>query len=199
MAGSKRLLIGLGNPGATYAATRHNVGFAVVDALAERARTVFKNDGRAEALLAEARLRGRPVVLVKPQTYMNRSGLTVKHLMRRYGFGPEEILVVVDDINLALGTIRLREQGSAGGHNGVQDIIDRLGTDAFPRLRLGVGSDFDRGGQVDYVLSGFTAEEQPVVDDAVKRARDAAVTFVTDGLVMAMNRFNRGKSGSNSE
>ncbi len=195
MAGSKRLLIGLGNPGETYAATRHNVGFAVVDALAERARTAFKKDGRADALLAEGRLRGRPVVLVKPQTYMNRSGSAVRHLMRRYGFGPAEILVIVDDINLTLGKIRLRERGSAGGHNGVQDIIDSLGTDAFPRLRIGVGSDFDRGRQSDYVLSPFTAEEQPIIDEALTRARDAAVTFVTDGIVTAMNRFNRGKSG----
>ena len=194
MAGSKRLLIGLGNPGATYERTRHNVGYAVVEALAEQARTTFKHDGRADALLAEGRLRGRPVVLVKPLTYMNRSGSTVRHLMRRLGLEAAEILVVVDDINLALGKIRLRERGSAGGHNGVQDIIDQLGTDAFPRLRLGVGSDFDRGGQVDYVLSPFEAEEQTIIDEAVTRARDAAVTFVTDGIVTAMNRFNRGKS-----
>ena len=115
--------------------------------------------------------------------------------MRRFGLDPAEILVIVDDINLVLGKIRLRERGSAGGHNGVQDIIDSLGTDAFPRLRVGVGSEFDRGGQADYVLSPFTAEEQPVIDDALNRARDAAVTFVTDGIVTAMNRFNRGKGG----
>ncbi len=194
MAGSKRLLIGLGNPGATYTATRHNVGFAVLDVLAERARTAFKRDGRADALLGEGRLRGRPVILVKPLTYMNRSGSAVKHLMRRFTLDPDEIFVIVDDINLALGKIRLRERGSAGGHNGVQDVIDRLGTDAFPRLRIGVGSDFARGGQVDYVLSPFTAEEQPVIEAALSRARDAAVTFVTDGIVTAMNRFNRGQS-----
>ncbi len=194
MAGSKRLLIGLGNPGATYTATRHNVGFAVVDVLAERARAAFKRDGRADALLGEGRLRGRPVILVKPLTYMNRSGSAVKHLMRRFTLDPDEIFVIVDDINLALGKIRLRERGSAGGHNGVQDVIDSLGTDAFPRLRIGVGSDFARGGQVDYVLSPFTAEEQPVIEAALSRARDAAVTFVTDGIVTAMNRFNRGQS-----
>lgn len=190
MAGSKRLLIGLGNPGAAYARTRHNVGFFVVDALAERARVAFKNDGRADARVAEGRLRGRPVVMVKPQTYMNRSGAAVKHLLRRFGLEAAEVLVIVDDINLALGKLRLRERGSAGGHNGVQDIIDQLGTDAFPRLRVGVGSDFDRGGQVDYVLSPFDAEEQTVIAAAVARARDAAVTFVTDGIVTAMNRFN---------
>ena len=195
MAGSKRLLIGLGNPGAAYEATRHNVGFAVAEALAVQARTSFKHDGRADALIAEGRVRGRPVILAKPLTYMNRSGLTVKHLRRRFGLEPTELLVIVDDINLELGKLRLRERGSAGGHNGVQDIIDRLGTDAFPRLRLGVGSDFDRGGQVDYVLSPFTDAEQEVIEATVARARDAAVTFVTDGIVTAMNRFNRGKSG----
>lgn len=194
MAGSKRLLIGLGNPGADYEGTRHNVGFAVVEALAERARAVFKHDGRADAFVASGRLRGRPVVLVKPLTYMNRSGSTVKHLMRRLGVEPTDILIIVDDINLTLGKLRLRERGSAGGHNGVQDVIDRLDTDAFPRLRIGVGSAFAQGRQVDYVLSPFTEEEQPVIDEAVVRARDAAVTFVVDGIVTAMNRFNRGKS-----
>ena len=194
MAGSKRLLIGLGNPGAAYEATRHNVGFAVAEALAGQARASFKHDGRADALVGEGRLRGRPVILVKPLTYMNRSGTTVKHLRRRFGLEPAEVLIIVDDINLALGKIRLRERGSAGGHNGVQDIIDRLGTDAFPRLRVGVGSDFDRGRQVDFVLSAFTDAEREVIEAAVVRARDAAVTFVTDGIVTAMNRFNRGKS-----
>ena len=194
MAGSKRLLVGLGNPGADYEGTRHNVGFIVVEALAERARAVFQHDGRADAFVGSGRLRGRPVVLVKPLTYMNRSGSTVKHLVRRLGFEPTEVLIIVDDINLTLGKLRLRERGSAGGHNGVQDVIDQLGTDAFPRLRIGVGDDFAQGRQSDYVLSPFTKEEQPVIDEAVVRARDAAVTFVVDGIVSAMNRFNRGKS-----
>ena len=193
MAGSKRLLIGLGNPGADYEGTRHNVGFAVVEALAERARATFQHDGRADAVVASGRLRGRPVVLVKPLTYMNRSGSTVKHLVRRLGFEPTELLIIVDDINLALGKLRLRERGSAGGHNGVQDVIDQLGTDAFPRLRIGVGRAFAQGRQVDYVLSPFTQEEQPVIDAAILRARDAAVTYVVDGIVTTMNRFNRGK------
>lgn len=193
MAGSKRLLIGLGNPGAEYEGTRHNVGFAVVEALAERARAAFKHDGRADALVAEGRLRGRPVTLVKPLTYMNRSGLAARNLARRLGLEPAEVLVIVDDLNLPLGTIRLRERGGAGGHNGLQDLIDRLGTSDFPRLRIGVGSDFSRGGQVDYVLSPFTADEQPIIEAALGQARDAAVTFVTDGIVIAMNRFNRGK------
>ena len=190
MAGSKRLLIGLGNPGAAYEETRHNVGFVLADALAEKARADFKHDGRADALVAEGRVRGRAVTIVKPQTYMNRSGSTVRHLLRRLGLDPVDILVMVDDINLMLGKIRLRERGSAGGHNGVQDIIDPLGTDAFPRLRVGVGSDFARGRQVDYVLSAFADEELPTIEAAVSRARDAAITFVADGIITAMNRFN---------
>lgn len=190
MAGSKRLLFGLGNPGAAYEGTRHNVGFAVVEAVAARARVAFTHDGRADALVGTGRVRGRPVVLVKPLTYMNRSGSTVRRLMRRFGIEAAEILLIVDDLNLTLGKLRLRERGSAGGHNGVQDVIDRLGTDAFPRLRVGVGSAFARGQQVDYVLAPFTDEEQPIIDEAVVRARDAALTFVIDGLVTAMNRFN---------
>lgn len=190
MAKADRLLVGLGNPGAEYEGTRHNVGFAVIDALAERGRIALRYDGRADAYLGEGRLRGRPVMLVKPQTYMNRSGDAVQHLAKRWGVGPEAIFVIYDDINLPLGTLRLRERGSAGGHNGIQDIIDQLGTDAFPRLRIGIGSAFERGQQANYVLSPFGAAEQEQAADAIRRARDAAGTFVTDGLTTAMNRFN---------
>jgi len=190
MAASKRLIVGLGNPGSEYEDTRHNVGFAVVDALAERAKLDLSYDGRAEALVGEGRLRGRPVILAKPLTFMNRSGQSVRALMHRYGLDPAELLVVYDDVNLPLGKIRLRERGSAGGHNGVQDVIDRLGTDAFPRLRLGIGDAFRRGRQVDYVLSPFTKQQQPVIEEALVRARDAVTTFVAEGIVPAMNRFN---------
>lgn len=190
MAGRNRLIVGLGNPGAEYEATRHNVGFVVVDALAEKARVTLAYDGRADALMGEGRVRGRPLVLAKPQTYMNRSGSSVKHLLRRYGLQPADLLVLVDDINLPLGKLRLRERGSSGGHNGVDDIIDALGTDDFPRLRLGIGSTFDRGGQVDFVLSPFEPDERPVIETSIQRARDAAIAYVTDGIVTAMNRFN---------
>lgn len=190
MAKSNRLIIGLGNPGAEYEATRHNIGFAVVDAVAEKARAELSYDGRAEAMVGEGRVRGRSLTLVKPLTYMNRSGLSVRHLVRRYDLTPADLLVIYDDINLPPGKLRLREKGSAGGHNGLQDIIDRLGTDRFPRLRFGVGDDFSRGRQSDYVLSPFTKEQQPDVELALVQARDAAITFVAEGLVKAMNRFN---------
>lgn len=191
MAGSNRLIVGLGNPGPEYEGTRHNVGFLVADLVAERARgAAWSFDGRAEAFVAEGRLRGRPVVLAKPLTYMNLSGRTVRELVRRHGFDPAEILVVYDDVALPPGKLRLREQGSAGGHNGMQDIIERLGTEAFPRLRLGIGDDFGRGRQADYVLSPFSPEQQPLIDEALPKARDAAIAFVTDGITTAMNRFN---------
>jgi PTH1 family peptidyl-tRNA hydrolase len=131
------------------------------------------------------------VGLAKPTTYMNRSGEAVRALTRAYQTDLSYLLVVIDDINLPLGTIRLRSQGSAGGHNGVQDIIDHLGTDAFARLRIGIGNDFPPGYQADYVLSPFSAEERPQVDETVVLARDAVLTFVTDGIGRAMNLHNR--------
>lgn len=165
-----------------------------MDAIAERCRAPFEEDGRARALVALARIRGRRAVLAKPQTYMNRSGVAVKTLVRRHALAPRDILIAVDDIYLPLGAIRLRASGGAGGHNGMQDIAERLGTTAFPRLRLGIGSGFGRGRQSDYVLSPFADEEKPAVDRLLERAAEAASVFVTEGIVPAMNRFNRGSN-----
>lgn len=189
MATSKRLIIGLGNPGAEYEGTRHNIGFEVVDAIAEKARITFEHD-KGDVLLGWGRLRSYPLGLAKPLTYMNRSGGAVRTLLGRHGLEPQDVLVVVDDINLPVGKLRIRPGGSAGGHNGLQDITDRLGRDDFPRLRIGIGNDFSRGQQADYVLSPFTKEERQIVDETLLNARDAAITFVTDGVVTAMNRFN---------
>ena len=190
MASAKRLIVGLGNPGVEYEQTRHNVGFWVIDALADKARAEMKPDrGPAEA--GCGRVRGRPLCLVKPMAFMNRSGAPLRHHMVRLGISSKDVLVVVDDINLDTGVIRLRQKGSAGGHNGVQDIIDILKTEDFPRLRIGIGNNFDRGRQADYVLSVFDPEELQTIDEAVVRARDAAISFVCDGIVTAMNRFNK--------
>ena len=190
----RRLIVGLGNPDRRYADTRHNFGFLVADAIAARCRASFEEDGRAQALVAEVRIRGRKAVVAKPQTYMNRSGAAVMALKRRHALTVRDILIVLDDIYLPLGTLRLRASGGASGHNGMQDISERLATDDFPRLRLGIGSAFGRGQQSDYVLSPFADEEKPLVEPVVKRAADAAAAFITEGIVFAMNRFNRGGS-----
>ncbi|NNF04632.1 MAG: aminoacyl-tRNA hydrolase [Rhodothermales bacterium] len=188
MATSGRLVAGLGNPGPKYDGTRHNVGFEVVDAVAEKVGARWKEKG--EAHLADVRWRSRSMLLMKPQTFMNRSGTAIENVARKKKFDPREILVVVDDISLPVGTVRLRPSGGSGGHNGLEDVIDWLDSTDFPRLRIGIGSDFERGGQSDYVLSPFDDDERPLVDEALVRARDAVLTFVTDGLQTATNRFN---------
>lgn len=186
---SKRLIVGLGNPGAEYAGTRHNVGFEVIDALAERTGVGLES-GRHRALCGWGSHRGYPFGLAKPLTYVNRSGQAVRGLLNEHQLEPNELLVIVDDLHLDLGTIRLRPKGGSGGHNGLEDIAEGLGTTAFPRLRIGIGQDFARGQQVDYVLSPFAPDEREVMDAAVKRASDAALAFVVEGVTTAMNRFN---------
>ncbi len=186
---SKRLIVGLGNPGPNYEGTRHNIGFEIADAVAERAEVTFEH-ARGDVFLGWGRIRSCPIGVAKPLTYMNRSGKAVKTLLSVHHLEPRDMLVIVDDINLEPGRLRIRPSGSAGGHNGIQDVIDHLGHDDFPRLRFGIGSDFPRGRQVDYVLSPFTLEERPLIDEAVVLARDAAETFVREGVTAAMNRFN---------
>lgn len=190
MASAKRLIVGLGNPGSAYDGTRHNIGFEVADAVAARIRAEFAPEG-AHAFAAWGRWRGRPLGVAKPITFMNRSGWAIRDLCRRYQLDLRDILVVVDDLNLPVGAVRLRPKGSAGGHNGTQDIIDTMGRDDFPRIRVGVGDDFGRGQQVRYVLAPFGAKEREIMDETVIHCRDAALTFVTDGLTTAMNRYNR--------
>jgi PTH1 family peptidyl-tRNA hydrolase len=185
----KRLLVGLGNPGSEYASTRHNVGFMVIDALAERARTEVSRK-RDEMVFGWGKWRGREIGLAMPQTFMNRSGTALELFLRRYKLDPSEILVIVDDIHLPLGKIRIRPKGGAGGHNGIQDIIDWLDTNGFARLRIGVGKEFTEGSQSDFVLSPFDAEEQVVLADVIKQSMNAALTFVSDDINLAMNRFN---------
>ena len=186
---ARRIIVGLGNPGAEYARTRHNVGFWVAEQVVERARMKFGPDyGRAR--LAEGSWRGVPFAVGMPQTYMNVSGESVVALRRRYGVTESDILVLVDDIALDPGVIRIRPAGSDGGHNGLADITERLGTDQFPRLRIGVGKDFPRGRQSDYVLQPFTPEQLALVEAALPVAADAALTFIAEGLNTAMNRFN---------
>jgi peptidyl-tRNA hydrolase, PTH1 family len=191
MANPGRIIVGLGNPGAEYEETRHNIGFRVVDALARKIGVERFDHDRGNTLTAMGRFRGRNLLLVKPLTYMNRSGSAVRTQLNLSGLEPSDLLVVYDDIALPTGRLRIRGKGSAGGHNGLQDIIDQLGSDEIPRLRFGIGDDFPRGAQARYVLLPFDREEEEAVDVSVQHAVDAALSFVMDGLHTAMNRYNK--------
>lgn len=183
------LIVGLGNIGAEYKGTRHNVGFELVDELARELSVDFSTTG-GPFLLAEGSFKSKPASLIKPTTLMNRSGRAVSSALAVTGDKLHETLVCYDDINLPPGKIRLRPSGSAGGHNGIQDIIDRMQTRKFPRLRIGVGDDFSRGRQADYVLSPFTKDQREEVDFALKDAKDAVFTFLRAGIEHAMNDHN---------
>ncbi len=182
------LAIGLGNPGAEYEDTRHNVGHWVIDALAKRLEVSF--DHTLNALVGESRHEGQQIALAVPLPYMNRSGDVVASLRKHYDPGLDGLLIVVDDLHLPVGTLRLRPSGSSGGHNGLAHVAQRLGTTEFPRLRVGIGSDFPEGQQVDYVLSPFSAEQKPKIRDAIEDAGDAILTVAHEDLETAMNRFN---------
>jgi PTH1 family peptidyl-tRNA hydrolase len=184
-----KLLVGLGNPGARYRGTHHNVGFAVVDEVARRHAVGF-GTSPAEALTARVRSGDIDVLLAKPLTFMNLSGRAVGALARYYRVEPGDVLAIVDDVNLPLGRLRLRRGGSAGGHNGLKSIIEDLGTQGFPRLRVGVGRGELRRGLADHVLSRIAADEREVLESAVQRAAEAAEVFATEGIDIAMRRFN---------
>ncbi|MCY4158704.1 MAG: aminoacyl-tRNA hydrolase [Bacteroidetes bacterium] len=191
MAQKQRLILGLGNPGRPYEGTRHNVGYEVIDRIAERCGITLKTNSRTNSIMGKGRWQGRAFVIAKPLTWMNRSGESARSFQRRMKLSGEEFLVVVDDIHLPLGALRLRQNGSAGGHNGMQNIIDALRCEDIPRLRIGIGGEFERGAQSDYVLSPFAQKEQIIVNDTLDHARDAALAFIVEGIVPAMNRFNR--------
>ncbi len=186
---SPYLLVGLGNPGREYRENRHNMGFMLIDRLADRLNT-HSMRMQAKAILIPAFYQGHRLLLAKPQTFMNLSGQAVQGLVRFYKIPLTHLLVAYDDLDLPLGTIRLRPQGSAGGHKGMISIIERLGTSGFPRLRLGIGRPPGRMDPAAYVLQDFSPEERPVVAETLDRAVEAVLTFVTDGLNVAMNRFN---------
>lgn len=183
------LIVGLGNPGRGYSDTRHNTGFEVVSLLAERWDLGFVG-GKGDYLVATGRFADIPVVLAKPTTYMNQSGFAIQGLVSFYKVEIDRLMVVLDDVNLPLGKIRLREEGSGGGHKGLEHIIYQLAQDDFPRLRVGVGSDDMPENLTGYVLGPFRDEEVPVLEEAIITAADAVEVFLRDGIEEAMNRFN---------
>lgn len=188
-----RLVIGLGNPGEEYEDTRHNVGFHVVNVVAKRHGVVFRRSWRSHALIAKLRLSGKEVRLVKPLVYMNRSGVCVRALVKKYGLLPEHVLVVFDDVELPCGEVRIRKQGGAGGHQGMESVIAHLGTREFPRIRVGVGPRPPGDALVDYVLGVFKREEMEKVTAAIEHAAYAVERIVAVGVDRAMNEFNRKK------
>jgi PTH1 family peptidyl-tRNA hydrolase len=184
-----KAIVGLGNPGEKYRGTRHNIGFAVVDELAQRAGIAFES-APANALVAKIRA-PEAVLLVKPLTFMNASGQAVGELMRYFKIDPADLLVVVDEAQLPLAKLRARARGSAGGHNGLKSIIEHVGED-FSRLRIGVGRGSAERDLADHVLARFDKAEQPDVERMTQRAADAAETFITGGIAAVMNQFNGG-------
>jgi len=185
-----KAIVGLGNPGAQYKGTRHNVGFAVLDELARRASVEFES-APADALMARWRRTDEPVLLVKPLTYMNLSGQAVGELSRYFKIEPVDLLIVVDEVQLPLGRLRARARGSAGGHNGLKSVIAHLG-DNYGRLRLGVGRGDSRRDLADHVLARFDKDEAADAERMISRAADAAETFITSGIAAVMNQFNGG-------
>jgi len=189
-----KVVVGLCNPGSEYQGTRHNVGFLALEELLRRQESSgvgFSRSGsRFEAVMAEIRIGTETVRLVAPQTYMNLSGRSVRKVVDFYHLPPDDLLVVCDDLNLDTGRLRLRSSGSAGGQKGLHDIINRLGTDDFCRLRIGIGRPPGRMDAADYVLRKFRKNEQELIDQAVVLAADAVELWVHDGIEATMNRYN---------
>jgi len=183
------LIVGLGNPGREYRETRHNVGFMLLDRLAVKLNARFTRL-QAKALVASALYDECKIILAKPQTFMNLSGQSVQGLLHFYKMPLENLLVIHDHLDLPLGTIRIRPDGGAGGQHGMESILERLGTDAFPRLRIGIGRPPGRMEPADYVLQDFQQDELAFVSETLNRGVEAVLTFVTEGMGAAMNKFN---------
>ena len=184
-----RLIVGLGNPGAEYAGTRHNVGFEVVEFLSRRHGIPLRKRA-LRSVMGDGIIEDQRVILARPMTYMNLSGEAVGAITRRYRIPPEDIIVVVDDIALPIGTVRLRLKGSSGGHNGLESIERHLNTQDYPRIRIGVGQ-ARSGHMVDHVLSRFRPDEREPIQESIERAADAIESALKDDFEMAMNQFNR--------
>ncbi len=184
----KYLIAGLGNPGSDYENTRHNIGFKVLDALAGASNIFFAPDRYAS--VARFNLKGRQFILIKPSTYMNLSGKAVRYWLEHENIPSENLLVVTDDLALPYGTLRMRTKGSDGGHNGLKDIIATLGNQNFARIRFGIGSDFSKGQQVDYVLGNWNETELPTLKANLARAAEMTISFALAGAANTMSKYN---------
>lgn len=184
----KYLIVGLGNIGEEYRETRHNIGFMVLDALAKASNIVF-SDGRYGAT-SQLSLKGRQLILLKPSTYMNLSGNAVRYWMQQEKIPLENVLIVVDDLALPFGTLRLKGKGSDAGHNGLKHIAATLGTQNYARLRFGIGNDFPKGGQIDFVLGHFDEEDMKLIPERLEVAQEIIKSFCLAGLNITMNQYN---------
>jgi PTH1 family peptidyl-tRNA hydrolase len=194
------LVAGLGNPGEQYAATPHNVGFLVVDVLAAR-HSIRMSRLECQAVIGQGTIKGKSVVLAKPQTFMNLSGVSVKPLALKNEVEPKDLILVYDELALPWGSLRIRPNGSAAGHNGVQNVIDVLGTQEFPRVRLGVhpGYQLTAGRGADYLLSRFSRQQNETLEEFIGLAADATESIIAEGVSLSMTRFNRRAPGSKEE
>ncbi len=183
------MIVGLGNPGSKYAATRHNIGFDLITYLSDH-YDIRLRDKEGFAITGKGRIEGQAVLLVQPQTYMNESGRSVRALKDYYKLSDEDIFIVCDDINLEVGQVRVRPKGSAGGHNGLKSIIAHLGTETFSRIRIGVGAKPEYGDLVHHVLGRFAKEEEAILRDVLELAEKAVILGITDGVDKAMNEVN---------
>ena len=183
------VIVGLGNTGPEYAGTRHNAGFWCIDALAKKHGITLERRNRS-AIVGEGEIEDHRVILVKPRTFVNRSGAAIKYLSARYAAPIDKLLIICDDINLPPGKLRLRRKGSAGGHNGIKSVIEAAGSQGFPRLRIGVGRPPEGTGQIEHVIGPMDSQDREVVDEAVERAAEAIECLLTEGIDEAMSRFN---------
>ncbi|MDW7674886.1 MAG: aminoacyl-tRNA hydrolase [Bacillota bacterium] len=184
-----KLIVGLGNPGKKYELTKHNIGFLIVDQLADEfGHAEFKEKNKVQ--LTEGTIKNEKVLFVKPQTFMNLSGHGVAPIANFYKIEPQDILIIYDDLDLEFGSIRLRKKGGAGGHNGMKSLIQMLGTEEFLRLKVGIGRPPQGWQTADYVLSRFTDEEWPAMENAIKKSVKAVTALITEGIDQAMNNYN---------
>ena len=192
-----KVIVGLGNPGKEYENTQHNIGFLTLDLISERLGIDIKQI-KHKALTGEGFVKGQKLMLVKPQTYMNLSGQSVREIMQYYKVDPEDLIVIYDDLDIPIGSLRLRAKGSAGTHNGMKSIVYDIQDDGFPRVRVGIGGE-RKGNLANYVISGFNKDDISTMEAAVEKAADAVQCWIDEGINSAMNKFNTKKKKKKEE